>query len=243
VSNVSQGPGWWLASDGRWYPPHLHPYTDFRGAQPERGDPKVWPAITLVSVGAACAIAGIVLFVFVGLVGLLGLRAHSVPGVVTIDCHVGDYYVFQHTGERISVPGFSYSNSSLPTLNPDEVFVTGPGGTHPGTWSGDGAETITEGSWVYSNTVGFHIALPGSYSVRIGGNTSTSVIVAPSLGSEIVRAAPWLILLGGGVVIAIPGAILLIVASVRRSRARKSLYYPWPYPPGPNFPQAPPPGT
>jgi uncharacterized RDD family membrane protein YckC len=25
VSDVSQGPGWWLASDARWYPPHLHP--------------------------------------------------------------------------------------------------------------------------------------------------------------------------------------------------------------------------
>jgi uncharacterized RDD family membrane protein YckC len=25
MSDVSQGPGWWMASDGRWYPPHLHP--------------------------------------------------------------------------------------------------------------------------------------------------------------------------------------------------------------------------
>ena len=25
VSETAQGPGWWLASDGRWYPPHLHP--------------------------------------------------------------------------------------------------------------------------------------------------------------------------------------------------------------------------
>jgi hypothetical protein len=25
VSDTSQGPGWWLASDGKWYPPHLHP--------------------------------------------------------------------------------------------------------------------------------------------------------------------------------------------------------------------------
>ena len=25
MSDVSQGPGWWIASDGRWYPPHLHP--------------------------------------------------------------------------------------------------------------------------------------------------------------------------------------------------------------------------
>lgn len=25
MSDVSMGPGWWIASDGRWYPPHLHP--------------------------------------------------------------------------------------------------------------------------------------------------------------------------------------------------------------------------
>ena len=29
MSDVSQGPGWWLASDGKWYPPELAP-----GAQP-----------------------------------------------------------------------------------------------------------------------------------------------------------------------------------------------------------------
>jgi len=25
MSDTSQGPGWWIASDGRWYPPELHP--------------------------------------------------------------------------------------------------------------------------------------------------------------------------------------------------------------------------
>lgn len=25
LSDMSQGPGWWIASDGKWYPPHLHP--------------------------------------------------------------------------------------------------------------------------------------------------------------------------------------------------------------------------
>ncbi len=25
MSDMSQGPGWWVASDGKWYPPHLHP--------------------------------------------------------------------------------------------------------------------------------------------------------------------------------------------------------------------------
>src|SRR5580692_1772022 len=25
MSDLSQGPGWWLASDGKWYAPELHP--------------------------------------------------------------------------------------------------------------------------------------------------------------------------------------------------------------------------
>jgi hypothetical protein len=25
MSDQQQGPGWWLASDGRWYPPESHP--------------------------------------------------------------------------------------------------------------------------------------------------------------------------------------------------------------------------
>jgi hypothetical protein len=25
MSDTTQGPGWWLASDGKWYPPELHP--------------------------------------------------------------------------------------------------------------------------------------------------------------------------------------------------------------------------
>jgi hypothetical protein len=25
MSDTSQGPGWWLASDGKWYPPETHP--------------------------------------------------------------------------------------------------------------------------------------------------------------------------------------------------------------------------
>jgi hypothetical protein len=32
MSDVAQGHGWWLASDGRWYPPHLHP--DYRPPPP-----------------------------------------------------------------------------------------------------------------------------------------------------------------------------------------------------------------
>ncbi len=32
VSDMSEGPGWWIASDGKWYPPHLHPRDAFSDA-------------------------------------------------------------------------------------------------------------------------------------------------------------------------------------------------------------------
>jgi len=35
VSEVSQGPGWWIASDGKWYPPELHPDRSGPPAEPE----------------------------------------------------------------------------------------------------------------------------------------------------------------------------------------------------------------
>jgi hypothetical protein len=33
VSEMSEGPDWWQASDGKWYPPHTHP--DYIAPQPE----------------------------------------------------------------------------------------------------------------------------------------------------------------------------------------------------------------
>jgi len=40
MTDVSNGPGWWLASDGKWYPPHLHP----NATKPESATPGSWQA-------------------------------------------------------------------------------------------------------------------------------------------------------------------------------------------------------
>jgi hypothetical protein len=45
MSDTSQGDGWWQASDGKWYPPHLHP--DYRvPAPPPTSAPQTPPAPT-----------------------------------------------------------------------------------------------------------------------------------------------------------------------------------------------------
>lgn len=37
MSDKSEGPGWWVASDGEWYPPELHP--SVRGDSPTQARP------------------------------------------------------------------------------------------------------------------------------------------------------------------------------------------------------------
>jgi uncharacterized RDD family membrane protein YckC len=45
MTDVSPGPGWWIASDGRWYPPHLRPAAVHAPASPQsNGAPASQPA-------------------------------------------------------------------------------------------------------------------------------------------------------------------------------------------------------
>jgi uncharacterized RDD family membrane protein YckC len=48
MSNVSQGPGWWIASDQKWYPPESHP-----GYQPPPPGPSAYPSYSSYSSGQA----------------------------------------------------------------------------------------------------------------------------------------------------------------------------------------------
>jgi hypothetical protein len=161
-------------------------------------------------VGAVCAVVGFLFFGVVGFAGLFGNHVFQAPVTISVKCHVGDYYVYQDVS--------SFSRSGLPTLTSHLVQVRGPDGTRVATWPTGGGETITEGSSSYVNTVGFHAGKPGTYRVHIAAVSPTGVIVAPSLGSQFVRAAPWLIMVGVGGLVAIAGLVVLIVFLVRRGR-------------------------
>lgn len=55
MSDTSQGPGWWLASDGKWYPPQPAP-----AARPEQ-EPwwKRWWVAPLVILLGVCALVAV----------------------------------------------------------------------------------------------------------------------------------------------------------------------------------------
>ncbi len=43
MSDASQGPGWWLASDGKWYPPELWTGPPLSGRPAAQGAPNAYP--------------------------------------------------------------------------------------------------------------------------------------------------------------------------------------------------------
>jgi hypothetical protein len=233
VSVVPHPPGWWMASDGKWYPPELHPAHQLTPPQapppmpppmpsvvpPKIDRPRRWPSIAILIFGSLCVIVGFVLFFVVGFVGLLNSTVYETPVHVSLQCHVGDYLVYQNTATSGTGPAIGLALSGPLTITPDQVKVVGSNGSRVPTWAGNGAETITKNSGTFNNAVGFHAAVAGTYSVTVESPRPTSVIIAPSLGNQVVRAVPWLILSGVGMLIATVGLVLLIVTSNRRSRA------------------------
>ena len=201
---------------------------------------RLWPSIVMLVVGVVAGIAGIVLFVVMGLAGILGATAHRAPTTVAITCQVGDYDVYQYIGIQSSGTGGTVSGGGQVTMTASDVEVTGPSGGRVAVADADGSETITLGSSSYQNAVRFHAGTPGVYLVRVAAVQPSSIVVAPSLGSQFLRAAPWLVLAGAGGLLVVGGVAWLIVAIVRRRRVATT--DPWGGPAPPLAPGAVPPG-
>jgi hypothetical protein len=176
--------------------------------------------------GAAFTFAGLILFTVVGFAGL-DSPSYKAPVTVALRCHVGDYPVYQHIGSQVSVPGFSYSHSEFPTLKPGDVDVRGPDGVRVTTFVTASSDTITKGSWIYVGTVGFHAEIAGTYEVHVSDVSPPGVIIDPSIGSQFVRAAPWLVMVGVGGLVALAGLVVLIVRAVRGGRQSQIPLYGW----------------
>ncbi len=70
MSDVAQGPGWWLASDGRWYPPELAP-ADPSGTTPA---PQWWTPAHVPAASVSSALATALRITFWIVAGLSGVR-------------------------------------------------------------------------------------------------------------------------------------------------------------------------
>jgi len=90
MSDVMQGPGWWQATDGRWYPPELRPgfappppqgYPQMPlGIYPQPTYPVPVTSNTMATTGGVVGISGAVL----SLIPILGILIGLVSGILAI---------------------------------------------------------------------------------------------------------------------------------------------------------------
>ncbi|HTR69918.1 MAG TPA: DUF2510 domain-containing protein [Mycobacteriales bacterium] len=180
--------------------------------------------------GLAVSIAVIVVGAVVAIVGLAGgvarvvhnLTAYSAVAPARFDVHLsaGTWQVWVDDDGVLA-----------DQLTPNDVrVVTANGVRVPTTWVPDGdVETRPHAGAVYTAEVRFVIASAGEYTVTVNGARGTAVLIAKSYRDLIKAAIGWFILMGGGILIAALGVVLLIVGVVRRRPPHPA--YPAGYPP------------
>ena len=195
-------------------------------AQPPRrtGRGLIISGLVALLVGVLLVIAGIVSTVSAasGLISGFG-SPFSTPGSVVRELEASTTYVVY---ELVPFSGASAN------LDASQVSVVGPSGpvdiTSPGF-----DQTFTSDSDDFAAFAQFTTTTAGSYSVVVGGEAPSEVLVAPGVGS-FAGAGLGIALIGLGALVGLVGLILLIVGLVRRaSRPQPQITGAAYYPPGP----------
>lgn len=233
-----------VVPDGRPPMPATPPAPSARpGTLPAPAAPSVprrrsfWVGLVLVVLGAlgtGIAVAGAALV----LIPALSPQSLRPSGETTVELDGGQQSVWQATGRTSGGGGFTFSTNGPPTVRPADLRVTGPDGADvPVTSVGSVTETLNQGGQTWTAVAHVEVPRSGTYRVTVRSTGGPQLSIGPSLGTSFGRTLPWLAvgLVGGSLLVV--GAIVMVVAAVRRSNERKRLAGP---PPG--VPMGPPPG-
>ncbi len=200
------------------------------------------------SLRVAFAVLGIGLLLAVPASVIVGVRAFrtidapsiTTPGTTKRHLAAGTWVVYQLTGNSLGTGGFTFGQNNTPDLDPSQVMVTGPDGSHlPVTFVTDN-ETITKNTQIFTGAVQFDVRSAGVYTVAFNTQTSGEVLISRSLGSTFRSLVPELVAGGAGGLFVLTGLVLLLVGVVRRSRAAPRATPAWSAASGPWPPAAPP---
>lgn len=197
-----------------------------------------WVGLVLVVLGAAGAVAAVV-GVAMAVVPSLSPQALRPSGETTVDLEPGEQAIWQATGRTSGGGGFTFSTNGRPTVRPGDLRVVGPDGADvPVTAIGATSETLNQGGQIWTAIAHVEVPRSGSYRVTVRSSSGPELSIGPSIGTSFRRSLPWFVVGVASGTLLVVGTIVMVVAAVRRSSARKRLAGP---PPG--VPMGPPPGA
>jgi hypothetical protein len=176
--------------------------------------------VTLL-VGVAIALPGIVVMAL-GMWHLVFGATYSVPGTVQLQLHEGRYVVFENTATSRSYGVVTITNGHGVTIDASQVTVTSDAGVPVVVRNAGRNESIARNSDRYTSAVEFTTPRSGQYVLRFDTAAKTKVMVQPPLGELFSHRVPWLVAIGVGWLVALVGAVMLIVGSTRRGRVRRA---------------------
>ena len=186
--------------------------------------------MAVMAVGVLIAIPAVVIIAarFVSTITSPGV---TTPATFSRKLSPGNWHVFQRTGWKHGIGGFSIYRDNAPTLAPAEVTVTSPDGTQLEIGYVTSNETITQNSTIYTAVVGFHVQTAGVYTIQVTAPDS-EVLVTRSLGDTFRGVVAPVGVAASGALLLTIGLVLLIIGISRRRGARPLTAGPGPPPPG-----------
>jgi hypothetical protein len=178
--------------------------------------PRLRNCVIMVVVGILVAIPGVVAL-GLGLWHEVSGPTITVPGTASLDLGRGTYIVFEKTGSKRQYGPLSVERDDGVTIDSRQVVVTSPDdGTIP-VRDSEPNESIDRYSDHYTAAVEFTTPSSGRYSLRFTNTASGTVMVRRPLGDVFRRRVGWIASVAVGWLIALAGAILLLVGYFRRS--------------------------
>jgi hypothetical protein len=193
MSETPQAPGWWIASDGRWYPPELHPSRrspplPALTATPTSRRPSRWLLIS----GAGVVVLALVAYLGVTLVqssGLGALRAGSATASVSWQKSASCVTTFTGTVAGLSLSGTATGVfPSSPTSNRAGCLPTPT--TNPQTHSLPISLLVSRWTGTLGGTAfDVRVTLEATSAPKPPGSSATLGHIAGTFGNEPVQAS------------------------------------------------------
>lgn len=176
--------------------------------------------IGVMAIVCGVAIAATCLVVLTtGFMKLVMGPVYSTPAAVERELRASKYLVYERTGTQRSSGSVTFSEFGSITLGAEQVSVTGPDGTRLPVRRPTTNETITRNTAVFSGAIEFRVKVPGRYRIEVRSERPTTVMVAESLGTSMMRALPMVLGMVGGGAVALAGIVVLAVSAARRNRS------------------------